>query len=168
MPEYVRRDAFVPERWLLRSGRGDVLGQDTFEAGARHVFAPSVEKQLRSTCLAANSKPSTNRISYRLPEPERSLATSFAAHAQVNVAPVELHLVDAQANELGDAETSAESEDQHRAVPDAEARGGVGRVEQSTVLVSREVWDEARVGFLRGNRRSGMPMAVRYRCCCPE
>ena len=55
----------------------------------------------------------------------------------------------------GDAQASRETEVQHGAIPDADSRAGVRRVEDGLHLFNREVSAQARIGFF--GRKSQNP-----------
>jgi hypothetical protein len=63
-----------------------------------------------------------------LPQEERTLLASLAVHADLDVATVEAHVVKTQSDELGDTQSAGETQVEHGAVANAEARRWVRRV----------------------------------------
>src|SRR5207245_10808968 len=113
----------------LRAGGGGVRAEDVREPGARHVAAASIEKELWHGCRAANGEPGAEGGADLLPQQERALLAPLAAHADLDIPPVEAHVVEAQADEFGDPQPAGEAQVEHGAVPNPEAGRGGRRVE---------------------------------------
>src|SRR5205823_5120170 len=129
VPQRMGRDPLVAKRRTLRAGGGGVLADDVGKPGPRHVSAAGIEKELRDGCRAANGEPGAEGVADLLPQQKRALLAPLAAHADLDIPPVEAHLVEAQADEFGDPQPAGETQVEHGAVTNSKARRGVRRVQ---------------------------------------
>ena len=109
------------------------------------------QEQLGTGGSASNGEPGADGVADFLPQEQSALLTAFTEHADLDVAPVEAHAVQAQPDELGHTEPAGETEVEHGAVANAEARRWVRRVENGARLRGRQVLHETGVGALRRN-----------------
>ena len=151
------------QRRTLRAGGAGVLAEDVREPGARHVAAAGIEKELRDGCRAANGEPGAEGVADLLPQQKRALLAPLAAHADLDIPPVEAHVVEVQADELGDPQPAGEAQVEHGAVTNPEARRGVRRVEDGTGVRRRQMPHQARVGAVYGDGEDAADLVERGR-----
>src|SRR5437870_9804398 len=128
-----------------------MLGQHAFETGAGHMFAPSIEEQLGGGSLATHSEPGAERFGDRFPQYKGTIAPSFAVHTDVDIGPVEVYIVEAEADEFRYTQATSERHDQHGTVANSTPYGRVGSVEKGVIFVAGEVPDKTLVRFLERN-----------------
>ena len=68
-----------------------------------------------------DSEPGADGVADLLPQQERALFATLAAHADLDVPAVEAHGVEAQPDELGNPESAGERQVEHGAVADPQA-----------------------------------------------
>ena len=88
----------------------------------------------------------------RLPERQRPFATTFASDADTR--GLGCNVLDPQACQLRDAETSAHGEVQHSPIPDSRPRGWVGSVEQSLHFFLDQMRYQTRICLLEWDRQN--------------
>ena len=138
VPQLVRRDGSGGERGAFLAGHLHVLAEYILEAIARHRRAFGIDEQLRRANVTADAEPGPQVVRGLLPERKTALAPPLAPDHHARRAP-ERDVLQQDADQLGDTQTAGEAQVQHRAVPQAQPGGEVGRVQDRPHLVHGEV-----------------------------
>ena len=145
------RDAFLAQGRTVLGRSRHVLAQYVFEPSASQVVAASIQEELRDRGMASYGHPGPERLSPFLGEWECTLTASFSPHEHARSA-VERDIVQAKADEFGDAQPRAERHVDHRPIADAVSCGRVRRRDHGLHFESRQVTDQS---FLRLLGRNG-------------
>ena len=132
----VRRHALVGDRRTLRSRLRHVLAQDVLEARSRHGRARRRDEQLRRGSVATDGEPRSDRVANLLPEQKGALLAPFAIQTHFDVAALEAHAIEAQADEFRDAEPSGDAKVEHRPITQPKPCRRVGCIENVSLRQS--------------------------------